>query len=472
MSTIKFSHNNFVLKLMIIALILLPMMALSSAASPLYASSGWEAKYWNNLSLSGDPVLVRQESDLNHVWSHGTPNNLIDKDKFSARWKRTVNFPSGTYRFTATMDDGMRVWVDGNLIISSWWDSQVHSMSSDVYLNGGDHNIKVEYYEAGGEAIAKLSWTAVGGGNPTIINNWRGEYFNNRYLNGTPSVVRDDGQINFNWSNGSPVAGVLGSDNFSARWTRNVQFNAGRYRFSASGDDGLRLWVNNQLIIDKWFDHNYETYSADIDLPSGAIPIRLEYYENNGAAAVALNWVQVSVSNPVTPPPSSSVAVATVSNTYNLNVRSGPGTGNSIIAVVNLGNNVELLGRNLTANWLKIRLANGTQGWASASFLATSYPLASLPVQLEGTVSQPPTNQPSVVSGTGTVATYYLNVRYGPSIGYGVMATLSQGQVVSLSQRNASGSWVKVILSNGQQGWVNASYLSTSTAVLNLPVAS
>jgi uncharacterized protein YraI len=134
---------------------------------------------------------------------------------------------------------------------------------------------------------------------------------------------------------------------------------------------------------------------------------------------------------------------------------------------LNLGNVVELIGRNTTANWLKVRLANGSQGWASASYLATSYPLASLPVQLEGTVGQPP-----ATTATGTVNTYHLNVRFGPGVGYGVMAILSRGQVVGLSQRNAAGTWVKVNLANGQQGWVNASFLSTSTAVSNLPVAS
>lgn len=465
MFTKNLSHKSYILKFIVISLFLLPMF-LSGAASPLYAGSGWEATYWNNIKLSGEPILRRQESELNHEWRHGTPDSQIDKDHFSARWKRTVNLSGGTYRFTATMDDGMKVWVDGNLIINSWWDSQPHSMSSDIYLNSGNHNIKVEYYEAGGEAIAKLSWTAVSGGNPTSISNWQGEYFNNRSLNGAPSVIRDDAQVSFNWGNNSPVAGIIGGDNFSARWSRNVQFSAGRYRFSAGADDGLRLWVNNQLIIDKWFDHFYETYTAEIDLPSGNVPIRLEYYENSGTAAVGLSWTPVSSSSPA-PSPSSSVAVATVANTYNLNVRSGPGTSHSIIAVINLGNQVELLGRNLTANWLKIRLANGGQGWVSSSFLSTSYPLANLPIQLEGTVGQAPTT-----SATGTVVAYKLNVRYGPGVGYDILTILSRGQVVSLSQRNAAGNWIKVTLTNGQQGWVNGSYLSTSTGVSNLPVAN
>jgi uncharacterized protein YraI len=472
MSTIKFSHKNFFRNLIIITLFLLPMIMLSGKASPLYASSGWEAKYWNNTTMSGTPALQRQESDLNHDWSEGSPHIDIGPENFSARWKRTIHLPSGTYHFTATMDDGMRVWVDNSLIINSWWDSQVHSLSSDVYLNGGNHEIKVEYYQVSGQAIAKVNWTAVSGGisTPPTIYNWRGEYFNNRNLSGNPAVVRDDAQINFNWGNGSPVASTLSTDNFSARWSRSLAFNAGRYRFTASSDDGLRLWVNNQLIVDKWYDHAYETYTVDVDLPSGNVPIRLDYYEGSGTAAVALGWTAVSVSSPhpQPQPPSSSAATATVAHTYNLNVRSGPGVSHPAVTVIQRGNVVELIGRNAETSWLKIRLTNGIQGWSNANFLATTFPLANLPILSEGSVSQPPAN----TNATGTVTSYYLNVRSGPGVGYGVTAVLSRGQVVSLSHRNASSSCVRVVLSNGQQGWVNTSYLSTSTAVTNLPVAS
>ena len=119
----------------------------------------------------------------------GRPDPAVDKDAFSARWKRTVNFAAGTYRFTATMDDGMRVWVDDSLIINSWWDSQVHSISYDIYLNGGNHQIKVEYYEAGGGAIAKMNWTPIGGSSSSTYVNWKGEYFNNMSLAGQPIMV-------------------------------------------------------------------------------------------------------------------------------------------------------------------------------------------------------------------------------------------------------------------------------------------
>jgi hypothetical protein len=85
------------------------------------ADSTWFAQYWNNTTLTGEPVLTRQEAELNHSWgtkNEGLPG--VEKDNFSARWTRSVNFPTtGTYRFSGTMDDGMRVWVDDVLVTSA-----------------------------------------------------------------------------------------------------------------------------------------------------------------------------------------------------------------------------------------------------------------------------------------------------------------------------------------------------------------
>ncbi len=140
----------------LLAIFLATLGPLGTGVQTLYASSDWDAKYWNNTTMSGDPALQRFESTLDHDWGRGAPASGINADRFSARWERTINVSSGNYRFTATMDDGLRLWVDGTLIIDSWWDSQVHSLAADIYLSSGEHHLKVEYYDAGGDAVAKL----------------------------------------------------------------------------------------------------------------------------------------------------------------------------------------------------------------------------------------------------------------------------------------------------------------------------
>jgi hypothetical protein len=169
---------------MITAVLLLVFIFTAGPATEA-ADPRWQATYWNNLTLSGDPVLVRNEVDLDHDWGDGAPHDAINIDEFSARWTRSINFNAGTYRFTATTDDGMRVWVDGNEIIDVWYDSQEHAISADLYLTSGDHSVRVDYYEAGGEAVAKLNWTLVGGS----TGDWYGEYFNNINLAGTPGIL-------------------------------------------------------------------------------------------------------------------------------------------------------------------------------------------------------------------------------------------------------------------------------------------
>ncbi|MCA9956409.1 MAG: hypothetical protein KC434_16890, partial [Anaerolineales bacterium] len=186
----------------------------------------WQVSYWNNKTLSGNPVVQTTETDINWDWGMGGPSGL-PADGFSARWSKYIDVAAGTYRFTTTADDGIRVYVDNSLVINQWSDHPAQTFTADVALSAGHHQITVEYYENGGFAVAKLTW----GPKPNDIVNWKGEYFNNRTLTGSPTLVRDDANINFNWGSGIPDNG-LPADNFSVRWTRTINFPAGSYRFT------------------------------------------------------------------------------------------------------------------------------------------------------------------------------------------------------------------------------------------------
>lgn len=571
-------------------------------AQPLFAAdSTWQAKYFNTKNLTGDPVVTRQEANIDHDWGHGAPVSGVNQDNFSVRWKRTVNVTAGSYRFTATMDDGMRVWVDNTLIIDSWNDSQQHTVTADVYLNGGDRVIKVEYYDAGGQAVAKLSWAPIGGSAPVPISNWKGEYFNNMALSGSPVLVRDDASVDFNWGGGSPQWGTVSSDQFSVRWTRNLALDGGRYRFYVTADDGARLWVNGRLLVDQWHDGGQTTYTGEIDLPGGAIPVQLEYFENSGGSIVKLEWLKVgggssgqwsgqyfnntnlsgtpaltrsdaninftwgngspanginadnfsvrwtgslnlaagryrfsvtsddgvrvwvnnqqvinnwsdhqpqnvtgeitlpggsvpvvveyyehvggakiqfswSVVSSTTPAP----APAPVSGTGTvisslLNVRTGPGVQYNVLHVLSYGQTVNLTGyRSADANWVQIHWNNST-AWVSGKpyYLQANVTVANLPVW-QGT--PPATGGPSPTPTTGPTATigrvYYLNMRTGPGMNYTIIKAMPAGTVVQLLGRNASSSWAKVRLTDGSVGWMSGSYLLGSTPISALPLTN
>jgi hypothetical protein len=123
-----------------------------------------------------------------------------------------------------------------------------------------------------------------------VVNGIRGEYFTNDSLSGTPTHVRIDNNVDFNWGSGSPIAGFP-ADNFSVRWTGKVTpLLSQTYTFYLNVYDGARLWVNNQLIIDDWaWDEGEE--QGSIALSAGtAYDIKLEYKEGSGAAVAQLSW--------------------------------------------------------------------------------------------------------------------------------------------------------------------------------------
>jgi hypothetical protein len=79
---------------------------------PQHSDPTWQAAYWNNPTLFGTPVVQRAEANLDYDWGAGSPDSVLPPDGFSARWSRYLELQAGTYRFTATSDDGIRVYFD------------------------------------------------------------------------------------------------------------------------------------------------------------------------------------------------------------------------------------------------------------------------------------------------------------------------------------------------------------------------
>lgn len=496
-------------------LLVTAVFAFPTNSQHVLADSNWTAKYFNNQTLSGSPVVTVSESNLDHDWGDGSPHDNINIDSFSAEWTRNEYFSPGTYRFIASMDDGMRVYVDNNPLIDVWYDSQAHTVTVDVYLSGGNHDIRVEYYEAGGKAVARLNWVLVSG----ISTLWRAEYFNNTSLSGNPAIVRDEGQINYNWG-GSPVSGIS-ADMFSVRWTASVPVDAGVYRFTATADDGVRLWVNGQLIIDQWREQQATSYSADISVAGASVPVVMEYYENGGTAVAALTWSRISGAVPPAPQPppisewrgeyfnnrdlagspvvvrddsainfiwgSSSPVPNVVNNdhfsvrwTQTMNLPAGQYTftahsddgvrvwvnGQQIINAWDIHNVQPFVGiTTLPGGLVEIRmeyfeytgLAEARLTWSSTS--VTSSP----------TTPSQPTGQ-GVPTTAAMFGAAHLTVRSGPSLDSEPVGYLSNGQTVTLLGRDAFTIWIKVREADGTVGWSSGRYLNTNAPLANLPV--
>ncbi|MCK5225077.1 MAG: glycoside hydrolase family 3 C-terminal domain-containing protein [Planctomycetes bacterium] len=118
-----------------------------------------------------------------------------------------------------------------------------------------------------------------------------GEYYNNIYLSGEPTVRKIDATVDFDWGVDSPSASI-NSDGFSVRWTGKLTpEKTGEYELAATNDDGSRLFLDDKLLIDDWTDHGTETHSVKVTLEAGReYDIRFEYYEKFGGAVAKLSW--------------------------------------------------------------------------------------------------------------------------------------------------------------------------------------
>jgi glucose/arabinose dehydrogenase len=125
----------------------------------------FKAEYFNNKTLSGTPVFTRCESaPINYSWGSGGPGNGVGNDNFSVRWRGRFGFLAGSQTFTTRSDDGVRLWVDNALVIDFWTDHGPTTRTGTRTLTAGEHEVRVEYYEAGGGATIQVSWTGSGGG--------------------------------------------------------------------------------------------------------------------------------------------------------------------------------------------------------------------------------------------------------------------------------------------------------------------
>jgi len=379
------------LRLALLATLLVAALALPARASvraqaaDLYPTDQWYAQYWENTTLSGPPFSTGFAAAIDNRWGLGRP--LEGQDTFSARWTQRAYFPAGVYRFVATMDDGMRVWVDDVLIIDAFGQSVEHTVSKDAPISEGRHNVRVDYQDLGGVATAVLNWTPVAGGN--TYPNWKGEYFANAALSGSPVIVRDDRYLDFNWQFGAPDP-RLPTDNFSARWTHTFNGTPGQYRLHLTSDDGARLYINDQLVIDNWGVQAFRTRSADYWF-GGPANLRVEYFEATGVASLRLDIIAVNGGEGLLPPtptptpapptlPDGTVSCPVAPTAANgvvisarpLNVRAGASLTSPILGQLPSCAQPLLTGnRSADGQWVELISDSGAIGWVLSQYLNT-----------------------------------------------------------------------------------------------------
>jgi uncharacterized protein YgiM (DUF1202 family) len=508
---------------LIAVILLVPVLGTWSPVRVVEANPGtqWNAQYFNNQQLSGEPVLTRTDDQINFNWGEGSPGEGVPVDNFSARWTKKLFFPStGTWTFKAGVDDGVRMWIDDLIIIDKWAGSStgfaVYEVGVDQ-LTAGTHTLKVEYFEASGIARIEVSWSGPGGAQtqpadsntPTSVGDvadWTGKYYNNMDVSGNPALERKDYKVDFDWGDGSPNKNKIQSDGFSVRWTAVVQFDqSGWWRFIAGADDGIRVWVDDTLIINEWDDPDgvYTEFAADLyELTAGAHTLRVEYFDAAGGARVKFYWQKRELpqeepaadgtggGGAAAPAPLPTIPVWAAVTADNVNVRTGPGLGYPTFARVFYPDDYRVQGGVPDLSWILIDLGDGVSGWVSNEWVYLYSSNDELNKDTTGGGQPdfvdiiprvdievaPPASVPEDARPTVTVrgrATDVLNLRDGPSIyAARVIGSIPQNTILVIEARSGNGGWYLVNWDGQLRGWVSAEFVALIEGRVNDLVVS
>ncbi len=229
----------------------------------------------NNINLgawgSGDLAYVGYDlgamKKVQEVWTYGDQAHGFHVQLFDQNWTQT-----GWHD----------CWIDGSSI--KWQGCDIPDTNARyVYVRyrtntSGSWVQELDIY---GDNVNAAPSIPVGA--------FRGTYFSDKNLT-TQAFQRQDTAINFDWGTGSPGTGV-GIDNFSVRWEGDWNFSsAGTYRFSTTSDDGSRIYVDGNLVVNHWTDHGATTLTGDVTLTAGTHRVKVEYYEASGGASAKVNW--------------------------------------------------------------------------------------------------------------------------------------------------------------------------------------
>ncbi len=244
----------------------------------------------------GVDIQICQEGGFNTGWTFDNEwmeytVNVATTGNYTVSFR--VATPNNNCKFHLEFDG---VDKTGAITVSNTGGYQAwKSVEKQVTLKAGTHVMR--YYidaASGGVNMNKFVFTSAGAPLLGTGTGLTGNYFNGMNFE-TPVFTRVDETINFNWLLTSPDA-TVNIDNFSARWTGAIEpLYSENYTFFINSDNGRKLWINDQLIIDKWLADWGTEYSGQITLTAGQqYTFKMEYFEEAGGANAKLEWESTS----------------------------------------------------------------------------------------------------------------------------------------------------------------------------------
>ncbi|SJM94856.1 PA14 domain-containing protein [Crenothrix polyspora] len=254
--------------------------------------------YFKGKTLAAPVLFSTTTSSIKYNWQSGSPDPTVPVDNFSGRWQGNYSFTDGQYIFRVLADDGVKLKVDGKVVIDGWKDQAPTEYKATVPLTAGKHLVEVEYYEGYSGAKLEADWEPVRSCD-VPLGKFCVAYFDNPNLTGNPRLLTSETTIDHPWGNGSPDATVP-INGFSGRWQGEFDFTPGTYAFSATADDGVRLFIDDKPVIDAWVLQGATRYES-LRWLTGRHRITVEYFDSYGGAVLKAGWQWVSNSNTYTP---------------------------------------------------------------------------------------------------------------------------------------------------------------------------
>ena len=251
----------------------------------------WKAEYFDGRTwvVRWWPVSVCRRWTYNFGTGAPPAAPSVGADTFSIRFTQQVDLVAGEYMFTTTSDDGVRVKVDGDS-----GDRQVGQPGGHVHLDG-DHADRRATHHCGGVLRGRRrrqnqsqlpSWMsdwAVEGGVLRRAEVWVVRWW--------PVSVCRRWTYNFGTGAAPPAAPSVGADTFSIRFTQQVaSLAAGSYVFTTTSDDGVRVKVDGDSVINDWTAHPAATFTGGTTVTTGDHTIVVEYYQGGGSAVIKANY--------------------------------------------------------------------------------------------------------------------------------------------------------------------------------------
>ncbi len=285
------------------------LVPLTPTPDPLAAPpvSLWQVSGFANRDLAGDPAVIFGADTVDFDSGLGSPDEALPVDEFSLRLEGTLPFASGVYSIALTYDDGARLYINNELVIDDWNEGAARSQAWQGAL-GGDVPLRIEFFEAYSDALLQLVVTPLQSqaAPPTPVPNlvvplppvgegWLATYYGNPTPGGLPALTQLeplDGAfpLNREFSVESPAPGVLAEDNWSARWRGRFDFAPGDYRFTARGNDGVRVYIDGVRMINAWPNAGDEVGNLVRDISAGEHEVVVEMYDAGGPAWVRTAW--------------------------------------------------------------------------------------------------------------------------------------------------------------------------------------